>query len=78
MQTRSRYKLNNINIHILVAFATDPKLELCKVSDLPLPHLPKGVPFSPFNLHLPESRARQKLCGTPILLPPPHLLATAQ
>lgn len=64
--------MNSINICVLFAFAADPKLELYKVPDLPLPHLPKGVPLSPFNFYPPESRAGQKLCPSPSPSPPGH------
>lgn len=61
----------------MFAFSANPKFELYKVPYLPLPHLPKDV-LSLLNLHRPESRAGQKLCGSPVPLPPPHLLASAQ
>ena len=54
-----------------------PKLELYRVPDPPLSHLLKGVFLNLFNLYRPESRAGQKLCGSPVPLLPPHLLASA-
>lgn len=43
-----------------------------------LPHLPKGVFVSLFNLHPPESRAEQKLYGSPPQPPSPPGLCTIE
>ena len=66
------------NIYIYIAFTANPKLDLCEIPYLPLPHLPEGALLSLLNTHLPESRAGQKWCGSPTPFPPPHLLAPAQ
>lgn len=71
-----------IYIYICVFFFSTccniPELELYSIPNPSLSHLSKVIFLSLFDLRLPESRARQKLYGSPAPLPPPHLLASAQ
>lgn len=64
-------------MHIYLHFLQIQNLNFIKSHIFLCPHLPKNA-LSLLNLHRPESRAGQKLCGSPVPLPPPHLLASAQ